>query len=144
MKHSTMACCAALLATLAVACGGGDGKSSGGATASATAASTGAPKPASKELSEVEIAKAYEMRCSSCHGKTGKGDGPGAAALTPKPRDYTDKAWQATVTDEEIKKAIIYGGAAVGKSPSMPAAPDLEQKPKLVDALVKKVRSFAQ
>jgi len=132
----------ALVASFAIACG--DGKGGGSTTSTATAAATAAPKPASTELSEVEVAKAYEMRCSSCHGKTGKGDGPGSAALNPKPRDYSDKAWQDSVTDEQITKTIIYGGAAVGKSPSMPGAPDLEQKPKLVAALVKKVRSFAK
>lgn len=142
MRYSTIATGCTLIALLAVACG--DGKGGGSTSSTATAAATAAPQPASTEISEVEVAKAYEMRCSSCHGKTGKGDGPGSAALTPKPRDYSDKAWQDSVTDEQITKTIIYGGAAVGKSPSMPGAPDLEQKPKLVAALVKKVRSFAK
>ncbi len=142
MRYWMIATGCALVASFAIACG--DGKGGGSTTSTATAAATAAPKPASTELSEVEVAKAYEMRCSSCHGKTGKGDGPGSAALNPKPRDYSDKAWQDSVTDEQITKTIIYGGAAVGKSPSMPGAPDLEQKPKLVAALVKKVRSFAK
>ena len=29
----------------------------------------------------------YTSNCASCHGKTGRGDGPVAAALTPKPVD---------------------------------------------------------
>ena len=44
-------------------------------------------------------------------------------------------------TDEDIKKTIVYGGAAVGKSPNMPANPDLEGKPEL-DGLVKVIRGF--
>lgn len=84
----------------------------------------------------------FESRCAACHGVTGHGDGPGAAALTPKPRNYTDKAWQSSVSDEQIKKTIIYGGAAVGKSPIMPASPDLDGKPEVVDGLVKIVRRF--
>ena len=48
-----------------------------------------------------------------------------AAALNPKPRNYHDQAWQKSVTDDQIKKAITLGGAAVGKSPIMPASPDL-------------------
>ena len=36
-----------------------------------------------------------------------------------------------------------HGGAAVGKSPLMPANPDLSSQPEVVQALVKRVRSFA-
>ena len=46
--------------------------------------------------------------------------------------------------DEQIKKAIIYGGAAVGKSPIMPSSPDLDSKPEVVNALVKQVRDFGK
>ena len=88
-----------------------------------------------------DVDELFKSRCAPCHGEGGHGDGPGAAALNPKPRNYTDVAWQGKVTDEDIKKTILYGGAAVGKSAAMPANPDLEDKPEL-DALVKKVRSF--
>ena len=83
----------------------------------------------------------FKTRCAPCHGEHGKGDGPGAAALNPKPRNYTDGTWQDKVKDEDIKKTILYGGAAVGKSPQMPANPDLDGKPEL-DGLVKVVREF--
>lgn len=86
----------------------------------------------------------FESRCSACHGTSGRGDGPGAAALTPKPRNYTDASWQASVTDEQIRKTILLGGAAVGKSPIMPASPDLESKPEVVDGLVRVVRGFGK
>jgi mono/diheme cytochrome c family protein len=33
--------------------------------------------------------KTVEKACNACHGDSGKGDGPGAAALTPKPADWT-------------------------------------------------------
>lgn len=33
----------------------------------------------------------YEMNCASCHGESGKGDGPGGAGLDPKPRDFTNR-----------------------------------------------------
>lgn len=102
---------------------------------SAKAPTTAAP------VAAVDPHELFTSRCAPCHGASGKGDGPGAAALTPKPRNYTDVAWQSSVKDEDIKKTILYGGAAVGKSPSMPASPDLEGKPEL-DGLVGVVRAF--
>lgn len=33
--------------------------------------------------------KIYEDRCADCHGSKGKGDGPGAADLDPKPGDLS-------------------------------------------------------
>jgi mono/diheme cytochrome c family protein len=80
--------------------------------------------------------------CATCHGADGTGNGPAAASLTPKPRNYTDAAWQASVTDDDLKKIILNGGQAVGKSPMMPGNPQLRDKPAVVDALVKVVRSF--
>jgi mono/diheme cytochrome c family protein len=83
----------------------------------------------------------YEQRCASCHGTTGKGDGPAAASLDPKPRDHTNVAWHATVTDADIEAIIGEGGAAVKKSPLMPPQPDLKGTPKIKE-LVKYVRSL--
>jgi mono/diheme cytochrome c family protein len=85
----------------------------------------------------------FKSRCAVCHGDSGHGDGPGAAALTPKPRNYSDDAWQKSVTDEQISNTILLGGAAVGKSPIMPANPDLKEKPEVLAELVKLVRGFA-
>ena len=31
----------------------------------------------------------FDANCASCHGVSGKGDGPVGAALTPAPRDFT-------------------------------------------------------
>lgn len=82
--------------------------------------------------------------CSMCHGADGTGTGPAAESLNPKPRNYTDPAWQASVTDDEIKRIVVQGGAAVGKSPSMPPNPDLKDDPETLDALVKLIRGFAK
>lgn len=84
----------------------------------------------------------FAMRCSVCHGPDGQGNGPGSANLNPKPRNYTDPAWQASVTDERIKEVITKGGAAVGLSPLMPAHGDLGEQ--TIDNLVKLIRSFGQ
>ncbi|MBK7188670.1 MAG: c-type cytochrome [bacterium] len=77
----------------------------------------------------------FQTRCATCHGQFGRGDGPGAAALNPKPQNYADAAWQQKVTDAEIEKAIVFGGASVGKSAQMVPNPDLEAKPGVVAAL---------
>jgi cytochrome c553 len=112
------------------------------ATAAATPAAPAAP--AAAYVSQSEARKQFIGRCASCHGMEGKGDGPGSTNLNPKPRNYTDKQWQKSVTDEQIAKTIMYGGAAVGKSPIMPASPELQSKPELVTALVKVIRGFGE
>lgn len=89
-----------------------------------------------------EAEETFGQRCATCHGTDGKGSGPAAANLNPKPRDYTDSQWQGTVTDDDLRKVIVKGGAAAGKSPLMPPNPDLESKPAVVDGLVAKIRSF--
>src|SRR5437764_597106 len=91
-----------LVCALVVSVGCGK-KSESPAPAPGTAAPA-APSP-------TEEARAlFKGVCATCHGEDGMGDGPGAAALNPKPRNYTDKAWQAATTDEQIKKIILGGG----------------------------------
>ncbi|MFZ9887389.1 MAG: c-type cytochrome, partial [Myxococcota bacterium] len=111
------------------------------AVATATAGTEGAA--AATPGAAEEAASIFKTRCVICHGESGKGDGATAAALNPKPRDYTDAAWQASVTDEQLAKAIVEGGAAVGKSALMPANPDLAGKPEVVAEIVKIIRGFA-
>jgi len=93
---------------------------------------------------KAEAVEIYESRCTVCHGKTGKGDGEGSAALDPKPRDFTLAEWQESVTDDHIQTIVVYGGAGVGKSPTMPANPDLDAKPEVVKELVVYVRNLAK
>jgi mono/diheme cytochrome c family protein len=63
----------------------------------------------------------YEYYCALCHGKTGKGDGFNSYNLTNPPRDFTDRARMAALSDSQIEKAILDGGAALDLSPQMPA-----------------------
>ncbi len=109
------------------ACGGGGGDKGG-------------------EKADPEVVKeannVWDTRCANCHGNSGMGDGPGAAALNPKPRSFKDASWQSSVTDEHIEKIIVEGGAAVGMSAGMAPNPDLKDKPEVVKELRKRVRSF--
>ena len=84
-------------------------------------------------------AETFKTMCASCHGETGKGDGAAAAALNPKPANFTDPARAASVTDEYVYKMIKDGGAANGKSPLMVA-----WGPALGDAKVRDVAAYVR
>ncbi|MBM4063819.1 MAG: cytochrome c [Planctomycetes bacterium] len=130
-----LACSLLLLLGCLAACGG----SRSGATSGQRANS---PGTAAATVGEKEAKELFQSLCSTCHGTTGHGDGPGAAAINPKPRSFSDAAWQRSVTDEQIQKAIVYGGAAVGKSAFMPAQPQLKGKNDVLAALTRIVRGF--
>lgn len=76
----------------------------------------------------------FEMNCASCHGTTGKGDGPVGAALNPKPRDLskgefkfdTDKDGKAG-SDADLDSVITQGAAAYGGSALMAPWPSLSE-----------------
>lgn len=52
--------------------------------------------PLVSDVASIKIGKTlYKTQCSPCHGDKGKGDGPAAAALNPKPADHTSTALQA-------------------------------------------------
>lgn len=125
-------------------CGAGKTDETGSgqrAAATGDAASTSAQiTPEARQ----EARQIFSTRCAVCHGAEGRGDGPGGAGLTPRPRNYHDTAWQDSVTDEEIEQAIVYGGAAVGRSPGMVGNPDLGSKPAVVAALREIVRNFGK
>ncbi|HEY7534521.1 MAG TPA: cytochrome c [Thermodesulfobacteriota bacterium] len=79
---------------------------------SANAAGKGDPAKGKEKFNQI---------CASCHGETGHGNGPAAAALNPKPRNLSDAKYVSTISDEQLFKTIKEGGAAVGKSALMPA-----------------------
>jgi mono/diheme cytochrome c family protein len=65
-------------------------------------------------------AKLFAKNCATCHGASGRGDGPTGRALTPRPRNFTDPKQFKSKTDEEIFKVISKGGAASKLSAAMP------------------------
>ena len=124
------------LPLIAVACGGGE------PTTTTETTTTAAPE---LDMAAVEAGKATfaSLGCVACHGATGEGDGAAAAALEPKPRKYSDGAWQDSVTDEAIKKVILEGGAANGMSPLMAGyAAQLEGKEADLNNIVAYIRSL--
>ncbi len=61
----------------------------------------------------------YKEYCSQCHGATGKGDGPAASGLEPKPAIHANIPFDKLPIDY-LYNVINHGGAAMGKSPNMP------------------------
>ena len=73
------------------------------------------PAPTSDEIKAGKAV--YVKVCSSCHGTSGKGDGPAAAALNPKPANFTDTEHSMFYSDRGrlyIIKKGIKGTAMVG------------------------------
>lgn len=113
---------------------------SGRASAAPADAPAAAAQPAA---AAAEAREQYASTCVSCHGPGGRGDGLAAAGLPARPASFSDPAWQRGITDQQIERAIVGGGAAVGKSPLMPANPALATKPEVVVALRTMIRGFA-
>lgn len=84
----------------------------------------------------------YQVRCVACHGLDGRGDGPASASLQPKPRAFSDAAWQDSVTDHHLAKVIVGGGLAVGKSGAMPPQSDLGEHPEALQKLIEHLRGL--
>jgi mono/diheme cytochrome c family protein len=52
----------------------------------------------------------YAQTCATCHGADGKGDGPGGTGLTPKPRNFAEKAtWKNGTRLEDIYRTLEEG-----------------------------------
>ncbi len=69
---------------------------------------------------------AYTANCVSCHGETGKGDGPVGAVLQPPPRDFTTADFKFDTdedgtpgTDADLKAVISKGATAFGGNQMM-------------------------
>jgi cytochrome c oxidase cbb3-type subunit 3 len=91
-----------------------------------------------------ETATLFRELCSVCHGVGGKGDGPSAQGLEPKPADFTNCKVMSKDSDEVLFKIIKGGGQSAGRSTVMPAWGDslsdqqIGQLIKLIRGLCKK------
>ena len=70
--------------------------------------------------------------CASCHGVAGKGDGAAAAALNPKPRDFSTGDFVLdtdgdgkTGTEADLFNVIKDGAAKYGGAATMPGRADI-------------------
>jgi high-affinity iron transporter len=62
----------------------------------------------------------YAAQCTTCHGKTGDGNGPVGRALNPRPKAFGKGGLSA---DDQMFKVIRKGGKAAGLSKDMDAYP---------------------
>lgn len=69
--------------------------------AAETQAAAGADLAAGKQI--------FATNCATCHGPEGKGDGPAASALNPKPTDMANGPYKH-VGDLETWKGVIANG----------------------------------
>ena len=53
----------------------------------------------------------FASHCAHCHGARGDGHGPRSSALSTTPRNFTDRGWQARVSDRVVFHAIREGVA---------------------------------
>jgi mono/diheme cytochrome c family protein len=64
--------------------------------------------------------------CAVCHGKDGRGDGPAAASLGAKPRDFRSaEGFQGPRSVESIARVLVEG--VPGSGGGMPAYPHLSE-----------------
>ena len=88
--------------------------------------------------------KQFNKYCAKCHGADGRADGEQAATLDHKPKDWTNCAEMAKVSDEDRFKITKFGGQPIhGQQCEMPgmgkALSDDE-----IRGLVAYTRSFCQ
>ena len=73
-------------------------------------------KPQYEEGLVVKAARDYKVECASCHGMSGKGDGPDIAKLESKPKNFTRETFWDDGTMNDMIEVITKGEA-----PDMPA-----------------------
>jgi len=133
--RNPMSLAALATALLLVGCGGSDEQSS---TPAPNSAHSDAAAPAEKTTAQPPAPPAtalagadtsapdpergrvqYLTFCASCHGESGGGDGPLSETLDPRPARHNDPRYMNALSDEHLFRVIKFGGAAVGKSPTM-------------------------
>ncbi len=94
-------------------------------------------------FAEIDVEGTYQMVCVLCHGADGTGSEQGKKFKVP---DFTDKEWQASITDEKMIKRMIDGSDnpnyGEGVIPLLEMV-GIEDPEKAVGEFVPKIRAFA-
>ena len=83
-------------------------------------------------------ARVYAERCSPCHGDDGRGDGPTAPALVPRPRNFHDPALWKDRTIAQLRATVKGGKPGTMMPPFQDVLSDAE-----IDAVVESLRRFS-
>jgi DMSO reductase family type II enzyme heme b subunit len=103
------------------------------------------PRAAAAQAGGLTLGKRiYEVRCAGCHGATGKGDGPAAELLVPRPRDFTAGKYKIRTVNSPLASdqdlfRIITDGMPGTSMPSWKVLPEKERW-----ALVAYIKAFAE
>ena len=62
----------------------------------------------------VEGQKIFVMLCAQCHGVAGKGDGPAAERLSPRPRNFTSEKFRFGNDVASIYQTLLNGSPGTG------------------------------
>ncbi len=102
----------------------------------------GSEVPSDRPLGE----RVYRKHCAVCHGPDGRGNGPAAPSMIPRPRDFTQRLfkYKSTVrsespTDDDLRRVVSQGLLAS----AMPAFQDLLTNAEIL-AVVAEVKRLAQ
>jgi len=79
----------------------------------------------------------YETRCAPCHGTEGRGDGPAAAGLEPKPRNLRDPEFWRGRTPAQLRLVVKLGKPGTLMPPFEGALSEAQ-----IDAVVGYLESF--
>ena len=82
-------------------------------------------------------AQLFAERCSGCHGDHGGGDGPAAAALLPKPRNFHDAAFWRDRSQDQVTAVVKKGKPGTMMPGFEGVLSDAE-----IDAVARFVRTF--
>lgn len=92
---------------------------------------------------ETDGAALYARWCVSCHGRTGRGDGPNAANLPVKPAAHASREAMSARPDDSLFDTIAGGGAIMNRSARMPSF-GATLTPQEIRALVRHIRSLCR
>ena len=85
---------------------------------------------------DIDATTIYAEKCALCHGEDGKGTSVGIDFGT---KDFTDKEWQSSRTDDEFVNSITHGNP--DNDNYIPFGDMLSEEE--IKAMVPHVRSFA-
>ena len=111
-SRKSAASCSRALIVLAVFSISGSLLAEGSSDWKAPPTAVNRPNPVAGNANATALgAKLYAANCLTCHGPTGHGDGPGAAALEKKPADLAARIRETGEKDGELFWKISEGRA---------------------------------